>query len=106
KNRARPRFGKVGIHDVILDDHQAARFERAKALAEELSVGRFIFVMNYIRHEQGSAWARDLIIQVIDADEIDSRQRRGLALGEDSAGNFESGRQIVNRSAETGPSAE
>ena len=48
----------------------------------------------------------DLIIQVIDADQIDSRQRRGLALGEDSARNFEGGRQIVNRSAQTGPSAE
>src|ERR1019366_4002930 len=35
ENRARPGLGKVGIHDVILDDHHAARFERAKALAEK-----------------------------------------------------------------------
>src|SRR6266851_9699951 len=34
ENRSCRRCGKIGVHDVIFDDHEAAGFERAKAFVE------------------------------------------------------------------------
>ncbi len=106
EDRARCRRGEVGIHDVILDDHHAAWLDRAKAFAEQLGVGRFIFTVNYIRHEQCSASAREVVVQVVDAHQVEALQHRGFAFGENSAGDFERGRQVVDFCAEMRPSVE